>query len=292
MIALIHPNLFSPPTTANINFLFETIREQIEAYIEILPLKENSLSDTIFECLKPETSYIIHTEKCYSDEDNTYQLCHVMSKGEKNGIGISLNEEHAEINGNIILMKFGYLLDKYEIENITINEIVNVLQHTLIHSGLIIRANNNIDKFSFKLNPFEWMSENEIKNLAYFEIEILEMVLYIYIQKNPENDKLNEMASALLHENDIPIIGDIYLLLTDINGYFISFDKTFFDKLLVLMSGEHFDRNLTEKENKIKNSFIVVKNRYAEYIKTHSNKFIPFKSENKKTLNEISKENS
>jgi len=215
-----------------------------------------------------------------------------MSNSDKNGIGISLNEEHAEIKGNIVVLKFDYSLDKYKIGNITLNDIVDILQNILVHSGLIIRANGNIDKFRFKLSPFEWMLEKEIKNLSYFEVEILEMVLYIYIEKNPENNKFNDIASALLHENDVPITGDVYLLLTDINGYFLPFSKKFFRKLLVLMSGEHFNKNLTDEESKCKNSFIIIKNRYNEYIKTHLTEFTPFKSENKKTLNEISRENS
>jgi hypothetical protein len=294
MIALIHPNNFIPSDISEINFTEEIIKDQIETYIEFVPLSQNSLSDTIIEQLKPERGFLIHTEKCYQDENYSYQLCHMNAndKEKNNRIGKILNDEIADIRGNIILMKFEYSLDKYEIVKITLDDIINILQQTLLRTGIVITPNDDVDEFHFKLNPFEWMSETEIKNLTYFEIEIFEMVIYIYIQKKPENNKLNNIASALLHENNIPINGNVYLVLTNINGCFYPFHKETFMKLVALMSCKDFNRKLNEEETNYKNSFIVINNRFKEYKKNHSEKYIRFEITNPKTLNEIANETS
>jgi len=283
MIAIIYPNNYVLDETS-------IIKERIESFVKIISIK-NSLSDAIIDNLNPSSGYIVHTEKCYADENYTYQICHAMeSNKEVNEIGIALNEEHIEIKGNVILMKFESMLDGYEICNITIDDVIEILRYTIFHNGIVITPNDDIDEFRFKMNPFEWMTEREVKNLKYFEIEILEMIIYIYIQLEPENNKLNNITSALLHENEVPIFGNVYLVLTNLSGYFIPFKKEIFKKLLVLMSGDNFNKKLIGRENEYKNSFVVIQKRYKEYIKTHSSSYIPFIMKNTTSLNEIAKE--
>lgn len=282
-IAIIKPNQvgFSIEKKDKQNETNEYLTDTVEDYIEIRKEDINQsekLMDIIVTTLKLDDDIGGNTMTVHEEPGFFYQMCFVSLYDEEPG-----NSEISNINKNIRKLKqnkiantladnthsvFGsVVLMKTKIEedlttcnvNITLNDVVNVLYNKFIHTGLIVNTRGEIQEKTY-INPIELFLNIEKEKIGYYEYEILNKVLMLFVIKNGESE-LNEIGSKITHLSGNPeyfkdVYGTVFITLRnkieDIRfseHTYINIEKKDLEKMLSFYNTEILSESVNIEES-------------------------------------------
>ena len=162
-IAVIKPNNYIVTEVVPKNFELDYIEETVEDFIEFITVDNtNNMMEIIVDKIQLTPDVMGHTTKCYEDDKYVYQLCHtVPEKSDEiasniNGVASHLGEGQLKIYGTCVLIKTKLLPNNTcESSNLTINDIIGVLQKKFVHKGVIVRTDESVDEFTYYRDPIE-----------------------------------------------------------------------------------------------------------------------------------------
>lgn len=272
-LGIIKPNRYlcegSPnsPEELDINDLIEFVKVTPETMMEVvvdgIGLNENLIADTIL---------------CYEDSKVRYELCFVSLKDngqedneEKlNGLSSYLVLGGKQTYGQTVLIKCNIKEnDTCENADLTLSDVKNILFKKFVHQGIKINLNGT-ETFTFNVDPMEIVEDSS--NWQYLEVNLFKFNLIMFVQVNPDPNKINRVATRIAGNHRIA--GTVLLCTKSTETQFIDLDQDSFDKLLALATDRLSARNIEDKEEekqvegqpkKVKSRHVFLKNMYNQY---------------------------
>ena len=224
----------------------------------------------------------------YQDENIVYQFCHLdasnptLNKNEDNINSIAgyLSIAKEDVYGTCIILKNIIQEDKTcKNGNIDLDELKLILRKKFFHTGICLKADQTFKTFEFNTHPVQEFYNNErANNFRYVEFKLLKWTLILFVEKEPQNDELNMIASKF--DEKFIIRGDI-LICAKIN------DKEYYDldeetmKMIIevcLCETDLKNLELAEKEPvkingipTVLNAPIILRDRYKKALEINKN---------------------
>lgn len=263
--------------TLSMKEIKQKIIDNVNKYVTLLSISSDDLMKTIIETLKMNNNVVAETTTCYETADNIFQLCHLptQKKEDINGISSYLTIDSYAITGATVLLNSKIEENKTcSIDTLNIDDIVNIIYKSIIHTGLKISVDGSVEEFYFFNNPL--YLEKNMNNYGFIEINLFNFFMVAFVQKYPNNDIRNKSITCLIGNKIVN--GDVILVLKLKESIYGSLDENTFDKLLLLSQNKIAYRDLHEHEKstsekingllQIKNKSVILKDRLKDYKKT------------------------
>lgn len=284
-IAIIKPNNFGKDSTKfNLQLTDEFILNEIKDYIVLKEVTMDNMMEVIVQTINLDSQLIGDTILCYETCQYVYQLCYLNmeNNGKKNneeqmnGIGSLLTIGRLSVYGNCVFL-CSKITNKYICEPYTVNlnDIAKILYKKIIHSGVIVLSNGDVQTFKFIKDPLEKFQSDFVKNFQWIEYSFLKFNLVVFIQIKPTNDEINKKTTKLIGKYRIH--GDAIIVSKLTGNEFLDLDIELFNKLLIVSEGPLYKRNLTDEEKKdgeklnglpiVFNRYLVLEERLKKYTK-------------------------
>lgn len=260
---IIEPNQinYSDLEKNHTRFKKEILEEDIEDFINIYEAKNSYEGmQSIIEKCGFNHEELLHTTIVYESHKYVYYMIHnVNDKNDKttniNKIAIYLSKNRFKIYGSVGIIKEEIKPNgDTVISSMNINEILDIYYSNLVFKGIKIDEKGVIDEFKYILNPIDWMKPEESLNYKFFEYEIFDKIIMIFIELRPKNDIFNEKASILLSKK---VNGTVYVALRtkiddikQIEHVYENLDKSIAEKLIYVLSVNQDDIKESEHERK------------------------------------------
>lgn len=257
-IAIIKPNNFG---NGNEFLSFEQIKNMCSNLIELKNVSVDNMMEFIVTNIDMKNDVIGDTISCYENSEYVFQMCfiHHTDGMENNGVASYLCYDNRCIYGTVAVIKYR-INDKYvcENDNINIDDIINIINKKYIHKGVKITVDNKIILFEYKNHPLESFDN---ANYLSADIVILSQQYMFFIENEPENDKINEIATRLAGNNLIK--GNVIIASLATTNIYSDTDVDTIKKLSKILYGKIDNRELSgiELKNREKdenNNFIVM----------------------------------
>lgn len=201
------------------------LKYDIETYIEFIKVKNmNELFTLINIFLNPGENYMINIEDLYYTDDYVYQAIFKLPIKDgsyndliedSNKLGTQMLHEKYIVDGNMIIIKRSIINNDFNYENITIDDITDILRSQFLHDALIIHPNNNISNQQYIHDAFEInFGQSHLDNCRSHEFKFLDYRLFFHIDRNTikNEDNLNKFASIIFKKK---IYGNCLVSLCD-----------------------------------------------------------------------------
>jgi len=203
------------------------LKEDIEDYVSFLKLKTiYDLFGFIDIIIKPTDNHILNIEDLYYTSDYVYQAIfkcpvptdnstHQTLVNESNKLGtLMLGEKHI-VDGNMILIKRSIINNNFYYEDISFDDITQIIKHQFLHQAVIVKPDNSIDNSQYIYNPLEInFGQSHLDNSRYYEFKFLEYRLFFHIDIKAEQTEqnFNKIASVIYGRR---VYGNVLISLTD-----------------------------------------------------------------------------
>jgi hypothetical protein len=122
-----------------------------------------------------------------------------------------LGERHI-VDGNMIIIKRSIINTDFSYEEVTMDDITDILRNQIIHTAVVVDENNTIEQ-NYIYNPLEInFGQSHIDNVRYHECRFLDYRLFFHVDTKAERTKLNKIASVIYGQN---IYGNVIISLSD-----------------------------------------------------------------------------
>lgn len=265
-VALIKPNEFSMEKLTYDDINNYAFLETIKKYVEIVKIKSDNDNETmqyIISILDNKIDSVCSTYKCY--ESATHAAYHMYfpttEQSANNTLGRFISENHEYIIGNSIILYTA----KEKNCDITYSDVTQIIRSKVIHNAVYITHNGEITNNTYVNIPIDGTNLTT-ETCRCIQIEFLNKVLCVFIEKCPQYEKLNEKATILC--KNLKIHGDV--VVSCITSYpcmeITDIDVTTFDKILCVRS------NISQKE--LTNiSDEVIRNNFYDILEKYANKY-------------------
>jgi len=272
-IAIIKPNNYKiQDLILKKNIDRDFLNNIIKENIEFKKVYQTNMMEYIINTINLTPEIMGSTSMCYQDNKNIYQLCHldlktscIDTEQKINSIGSCLALDD-EVKDYAVLIKSkicqNNLCEPDSINNY--EEIVDVLCHSLIHTGLKIDVDGNVSEYQFFEDPCENIPVEELHNWRCVDVPILKFDLLMFIQLKPTNDIINKKATRLAGK--CVINGDVLLVSKYKNNIYLDLNKDMYNKIDTILWGTLKSRDLTPdelKDGESSNRLPIVLNRYC-----------------------------
>lgn len=285
-IAIINPNDYIPSVYST-----EKIKDDIEDFIKIVKVADTTeMMKVVIKVINLTEKQTGHTTRCSESSSHIYDICHTIQDKHYTGkdanyVASRLAYGHLNIYGNCVIIKSKINTDgSCSTDNITIDDIVQILRRKFVHKGIMINTNDTINEITYMCNPAERLTPKEIENIKGFEYQFLNYVFGLYIFLHPPDTIINNNASLISNKH---VVGPAMLTLRSIDGELVDIDENLYTQIITTIKDGGFSRNLElnesvepirEKSGKqlISNFYTVLSSRYYKCSKKteKSNKYI------------------
>lgn len=279
-------------------FKKDNLEEDIEDYVQIFDADDSYEGmQCIIEKCKFDNKDLLHTTIIYESSNCVYYMIHNIDNvtNNINKIAMYLTKNRFNIYGSVGIIKEQIINNNTIISKIKFNDILEIYHNSLVFKGIKISEKNIIDEFTYILNPIDWMKPDDSQNFKFFEYEIFDKILMVFIELYPKNDIFNYNGSVLLQKKTN---GTVYVALRtkiddikQIENIYENLDKTLMDKLIAILSvnQDEIKENDSEKNNmKIMNFYTILEKRYNNYLnKKNILQKKDYQTTNQKTLNSL-----
>ena len=192
----------------------------------------------------------INTILLYSNEKYAYEAIYLKNEIENNNNQFATisNTELLCINGYVAIIKTKFLNGEYIEDNMTFDDLAEIIIKNFYHIGLMINPNNSINELEFNTDkPFRTIG-NTFKQIGTIELLNVSFVLY-----NEESDESNELVMKLFN-NYSNIKGRCFISVLSPEPHlkFLDLTKNMFEKILYLIETKTV---LTDEDNRVHNPF-------------------------------------
>lgn len=273
----------------------DTLSNDISQFIEIKTIDFSEMMDNIITIINLTPELIGHSPIVHETNTHVFQLCYVGSDSPDdkelacvkvddnkptNNIASYLNGE--KTYGTVVALS-SVINDDYTCtpDNITVNNIANILYSKFIHKGIYIgvNENENIIEFDYSSHPIEFYKiekEEDFDNFKIIDAVFMGFSLCMVIQKNPINNTINKRATRIFGTHRIN--GDVLLISKSTHEYY-DLSTTIFNKIHCLSYGPLKLRELDENEKQAEsvheqkykstqtalNKYVILDKKYADY---------------------------
>lgn len=268
-IGIIEPNTFSINDYSIQNFNFESLKEQVETYVQFKEIEENDeLIKLIIETINLPSNVHGYTTRIYHNEEYVYEMCHlihdkIFNRDDSNNNLATLLIKTDKISGFAVIVKTKIISNgKYIPDKLELNELVNIVRTKIVHKGVVV--GKNVSEYEFIFSPIEMLSESEVKNLRTVEIFYLNCIICLFIEVEPSINEINKKITMIT--TDKIIKGRVFMVLKnkDKTEYY-NLDKKLFNKIIAIMSDNSYNSNVMNEE--IEDDFYyVINERYKKFI--------------------------
>lgn len=253
----------------------ELINNAIKENVKIESIEETKLMEKVVDTIKCTPNDIADTIICYEDNNNIYQLCHLSTEKDNNGISSYLSYENNTLKGNTLLIKTRITeTGTCVLDSIEEKDVYNLIYKKIIIGGVKLDVNGTMNEFTYFMNPGYYFKDKDKYNIL--EFNFIGFNIFMVMEKVPENNTCNKYATRLY--GDVKINGDVYIFQKNTENVYSHINKNTLEKLLDLSWGNLDNRNLLETEKKsdkkkdglliAMNKYIVLENRHKKYKKT------------------------
>jgi hypothetical protein len=255
-IALIKQNNIIFDYNDLINSTPDFFKSHIAKYIEIIQVTLDNVMEIIVNKIGMTTEIMGATSKCLDTNEYIYQLCHLNEddiKGDKqqniNSIASYLVLGKGPMFGPIVLFKSDFIENRTCIpSNIcNIDEVCSLLYERLVHTCVLLNSDETVTIKKFVESPSEFVTEYDINNYKFIEVNYLNFNLLIFIQMNPDNNTINKRATRLA--GIYKILGSAILVCKTSENDYINITRDFYDKLDMASWGTIKSRDINDYEN-------------------------------------------
>jgi hypothetical protein len=234
-----------------------SLLDRCSEYITFIDVTKETMMENIIDNINLTTELMGSTSIVYQDADYIYQLCHVsptvnktsINENEFNQIATDLLIESDKVYGNAILLR-SLIMDNNicEADTITTDLLEQQLINHQIHIGLKISVNGDVTEYKYRDNPLFELSKEDIKYYRYLEIEFMKFHIIIFVNKNPQPNKVNKRITRL--SGIYKIYGDVIVIIKTDKKIFLDFNKELYYKMDRLSWGSLKGRELTKEEKR------------------------------------------
>jgi hypothetical protein len=246
----------------------EIKKTESENFMEDVILSLNIPSDISIDTIiiKQDKNYVYELCLCYTYDfnltnTNIKQINDKIKSFGTNGIGFHLTKKKYNVFGNCILLKSKIREDDTtEIDSITLDDVFSLYRNNFISKACKI-DNNEIKEIEFIHHPIE--AELNILNYRFYEMIYLGNIFMIFIQINPEQNYINEVAS-ILKADKYPVIGNTvismrkqFMDIRDTEFEYLDIDKNHLEMLVkLILSGlsSEVEKTVQEKAKDLESS--------------------------------------
>jgi hypothetical protein len=251
----------------------DAIKAAINEYIVITSITQDSMMELIVDTIKLDSNMMGSTSVCKQDAHKIYQLCHLNMEdnGQKNdadqfnSVASCLTAGAVEVYGASVFLVSNILDDGLcSCASVTLDEIADIIYHKLIHKAVKIGTDGVIEEFTFITDPLEGLTDDEISNYQWMEMELLKFNLILFIQVSPVVDVVNKKATLLV--GDKVVNGDVLVVSKSAEDEYLDLDNNLITNLLTICVGTLKSRSLTddeEKDGERINNLTIVQNSYC-----------------------------
>jgi len=126
--------------------------------------------------------------------------------------GTGKTTERHIVDGNMIIIKRSIINKDFNYEDVTIDDITDIIRNQIIHSEVIL-GENNINEKHYIYNPLDInFGQSHIDNVRYHEFKFLDFRLFFHVDTKASHEKLNKIASGIYGQN---IYGNVLISLAD-----------------------------------------------------------------------------
>jgi len=233
-IALIKKNQID--TTILKNLSEQEMVEYISTNIELIEILHDDLMVFIYNTLNLSEELIGNTTIISENEEYIYQACNInMSDNAGVDEEDNINSIASELAGKVKLYGPVILLCSKVTENgtcvdesITLENIAHILYDKLNHKAVRINVDGEVSEIIYKDSPVE----NYANKYKYIELPVLKFNLLIYVEIEPEENRVNKKATRLAGKYKIN--GSVMIASTNESKEFDSIDKDTVERLLDL----------------------------------------------------------
>lgn len=218
------------------------LKDNIEDFVEFVDIKNsNQLFEIINKMNKNDDNITI--DEFYYDSDYTYQglFAHIDTSDNTsniNKLGTQFIREKMHVVSDLIIIKRSIINNDFDYENITFEDITNILRSQFLHKAVILKPNGDIIEKSYIYHQLEInFDQSSIDNTRIHECKILELTLIFNIDikadKNEEN--YNKFASNIYKKK---IYGNVLISLCDTTDNYqknIDLNKNVIQQLIYLL---------------------------------------------------------
>lgn len=259
-LAITKPNDFQFDKSLYKNNKLQLLND-IQEFIELKTIPSDDLMYTIVTSTGLTPELIGNNPICFETAINTFQLCYTVKEDApepSNKLCSYLIGE--SICGNAVLINSKINSDKtYSVDNVTLNNIVDILYSKFIHKGIYLGSEvNEFDYFDHPIEYYNLTTDEEFNKYKMHEFTFMGLGLCL-IHEIDSNKAINKRATRLLGNRKIN--GDVLLILKTANE-FNDLNLDLYSKINDLSFGYLEKRDLTDEE-KIEDNSTIALNKYS-----------------------------
>jgi len=279
---IIEPNQihYSDMEKTHSRFSKTSLEEDIEDFIQIF--SDNNAYDgmqSIVEKCKFSSDDLIHTTVIQETCKYVYYMIHTVNDDNNsshniNRIAMYLARNKFKIYGSVGIIKEEVLSSgDTAICQMKLSEILQIYQDCLTFTGVKIDENGDVNEIKYILNPIDWLKPEQCSNYKFFEFEIFDKIMMVFIEMIPKNDIFNVKASTILSKK---VHGTVFVALRakiddikQIDHIYENLDKETISKLISILQVDQNDVNESANEKqkmKIMNFHIIIDKRYKKLL--------------------------
>jgi hypothetical protein len=281
-IIIINPNNFSVSDYISSKINYDDIIDFLKDHTTIVNVSTtNDMIGTIVNTLDLTQEIPGNTTTIFESTNYIIQMCHLLDDTENifnkpiNEIanvyhkGLTQPEKKDIIKGSVVCMKSKINQnDLFEVDSLTINELATLLYRNCVKRGIVLNK-NSIDEFEYVSEPIEFMTLDEKLNTKFFEFNVSEYIIKVFIEIKPSFDSINEPLSALFGRHNV--YGRGFITQQNVDGRFVDLNIDTFKKLLYVLSDRQ-KKDTDEKTKDTNNFYRLIDKKYNKFKKEN-----PFK---------------
>lgn len=204
---------------------YNNLKNDIEDFCIFLSVRNtNELFLMINAFVKPNENYIVNIEDLHYNQDYVYQAIfkspinnstYQTMIDESNKLATQMLNERHIVDGDMILIKRCIINNDFNYENMTFNDVYDILKSQILHKATIIKPDNLLSNTSYLYDALEIrFDQSHLDNSRSHEFRFLDFRLFFNIDtkaiKTDEN--LNMLPSIIFNKR---IYGNCVVSLCD-----------------------------------------------------------------------------
>lgn len=256
-IGIIKPNQVTFNEWVLEDFKSTKFDEEIRKYIEVKTINYITREELLYaissELEQFQGNKVGHTQKCYSSTKYLTYIMFSTSQEENrscNTLGRYFTQDHEPLFGNSVILNTKKIDGKYTNVDITMKKIIKILRNKFIKTSILITPSctriEQCQELTYVNHP---MDGSNLVNARCVVSELFNKNLIIFMEKEPEDDRMNPIATIIGKNRRIH--GRVVLTMTDRDAYrnTNSISLELFKKMMYILCDHSISRILDIDEN-------------------------------------------
>ena len=201
------------------------LKDNIEDYVQLVKL--NTIYDlytSINVMVNPTDQHVVNIEDMHYTSDYVFQSifknvakdtqCSYNSLIEdSNKLATQMLGEKHIVDGNMIIIKRSIINKDFEYEDVTFEDITDIIRNQIMHKAVIIKTSGEIDEQYYVYNPLDInFGQSNMDNVRYHEFKFLDFRLFFHVDTKSNETQINKIASGIYGQT---IYGNVLISLSD-----------------------------------------------------------------------------